>query len=394
VTSTANDQRDTNAEAPASARRRTVFFLGEIVDGSTFDGVLRAMLTREQEVLVALDHRPGGVPEEDVRRLDELRTRYPGLDYRMLPPRRDLWRTPASGIRRSLDYLRYLEPEHPGVDAGRLRAREVAPRSLRALLLVPPFRWRPGRRFIGWLLRRLEAGLPVPRTVTSFVREEKPDVVLVSPLVELGSAQGDYVRAAAAAKVPSVLAVAGRDDQASKGAIRDIPALTLVSSDDQAEDAVRLHGIPRERIEAVGANAFDGDAGQASAAAEAIERVGPVDAVTRKQGRLLRPLLWLLTPLLAIMLVLLRPRVTIRAIIRAMRRLGRRVRKRMKEMRHRRAERRKARGEAAKKERLAAAEARRERKSARAAEKLERIEAAKGQRPAPETTKETEKTHG
>jgi hypothetical protein len=216
--------------------------------------------------------------------------------------------------------------------------------------------------------------MPIPRTARAFISDQAPAVVLVSPLVEFGSAQSDYIRAAELAGVPSVLLVASGDDLTSKGAIRDVPTVTVTSDETQVDEAVRLHGLPHERVVAVGTESFNGlHAPAAPGAVEAIERAAAADVVTRRQGRLLRPLLLLLTPLLAIVLPLLRPRATVRTVIRTSRRLGPRVRKQTKSLtravNRRRAQRRKAGAEAAKQEKRAQAEAARTQKLARAEEK-------------------------
>ena len=44
--------------------------------------------------------------------------------------------------------------------------------------------------------------MPIPRSVRSFVDDQAPDVVVVSPLAEFGSEQCDYLRAAQAARNP------------------------------------------------------------------------------------------------------------------------------------------------------------------------------------------------
>lgn len=368
MSSTAIEESGVSAGEAAPARLKALFFLPSIDYYLVFESLLRAMLAAGHQVLVALDHDKGSLLPDKVHPFDALREQYPRFDYRQLPPRKDLWLIPASAIRRRLDYLRYLEPEYAD------QAGDRIPQStwgLRALLFLPPFRWPFGRRLLVSLLRRLEAGMPIPRAVRSFVAEATPDVVVVSPLVEFGSAQGDYIRTAEAAGIPSVVVVEGGDDLTSKGGIRDVATLTLVRNETEADEAVRLHDLPRERIAVVGAESSNGHhAPAASAAVEAIERAAPTEVVRRREGRFLRPVLWLLTPLLAIVLPLVRPRATARAVIKAVRRLAGRIRKRVKtlrrNMKHRRAERRKAGAEAAKQEKLARAEAAKQQKLARA----------------------------
>jgi Sec-independent protein translocase protein TatA len=217
-------------------------------------------------------------------------------------------------------------------------------------------------------LRGVEAAIPRPGRVKSYISSHEPDVVVVSPLTEFGSAQADYVRVATAAGIRSVLVVAREDELVGGGVIRHAPTLTVTSSEAGLNDLVRFHRVPRERIVTAGA----------SESVEAIERAARMDAGSERQGRLLRPLLWLLTPLLAVLLVLLRPRATLRAAIRAPGRLVTRMRKRARTRRRRRAEQSKASAGTAKAQRLAATEQLRAQKKARAEAKAQKMARAAG----------------
>jgi hypothetical protein len=349
------DRTGVSAGQSQPRRLKALVFLPSIAYYRLFESLLGAMLAAGHQVIVALDHDRRGVPRDEAHLLAE-----------PLPRQTGPWRIAASAIRRSLDYLRYLEPEYADAEPLREQARAHAPRAIRALLYLPPFRWDFGRRPLAWLLRRVEAGIPRPGGVKSFISGQAPDVVLVSPLVEFGSVQADYVRAAQAAGIPSVLVVASEDDL-TQGVIRDVPTMTVTWSETGVNEMVRFHGFPRERTVVVGAERSNGrQTVAAPGTLEAIERAARTEVVTRREGRLLRPLLWLLTPLLALVLVLLRPRASGRAAIKAVRRLTARIRKRRKNLTRKRAERSKAGVLAAKEEKLARAEAARQEKLARA----------------------------
>jgi hypothetical protein len=362
VSSTAIQESRVGAGEGAPTGLKTLVFLSNTDYFRLLEGFLWTMLAAGHQVLVALEHNGGGAG--GTQPLDALREKYPGFDYRQLAPRKDLWLIPASAIRRRLDYLRHLDSEHAEL------APDRAPQptwGTRVLLFLPPFRWAWGRRLLVRFLTRLEAAMPIPGSVRSFIKEQAPRVVVVSPLAESGSAQGDYIRAAEAAGIPSVVVMGGEDDLTSKGGIRDVPTLMLVHDDGQADQAVRLHGLPQERLVVVGAESSDGrDAPEASNSVEAVERAATTEVVRRPEGRILRPVLWLLTPLLAILLPLVRPVATARAVSKAVRRLPARMRKAAKTRRRKRAEKRKAAAAAAKEQKAAQAAAKREQKAARA----------------------------
>src|SRR5256885_5871268 len=148
-------------------RPRALVFMRGVGQDPEFPGLVSAMLERDHDVvLVAQEHRRrAGAAVAD------LSERYPRLERIQMPRRRDPWRLPASATRRALDYLRYLESESEDPAALDNDARERAPKLLRGLLHVPPFRWRLGRRILAWMLGRLEAGLPIAPATRALLRE-------------------------------------------------------------------------------------------------------------------------------------------------------------------------------------------------------------------------------
>jgi hypothetical protein len=245
------------ARDAAAAHLSVVFVLADT--DRTLEPVFAALLAAGHRVLAAYT-------QGDAEFLAELRERYPGFAYEQLRPN-GLWRFPAGAVRRRRD--------------------------------------RGGR---GKLLRHLEAGMPIHRTVRAFLSRHAPSVV-----VEVGSAPGEYVRAA------------------------------------------EMEGIPSLRL-----------AEGADAAVDTIEQAAGTPVAPRREGRLLRPFLLALTPLLALTLPLARPGAVVRAATRVPRRLTGRLRKRAR-ARRRTAERRQSESR-----RLAAASAK-EQKALRAEAKTQKI---------------------
>jgi hypothetical protein len=66
------------------------------------------------------------------------------------------------------------------------------------------------------VLHRVERALPFRREVGAAFDRIKPDVLLVTPLLYFGSRQVDYVRAARARGIRSVLAVGSWDHLTTK----------------------------------------------------------------------------------------------------------------------------------------------------------------------------------
>jgi hypothetical protein len=99
--------------------------------------------------------------------------------------------------------------------------------------------------------------MPVSEQSLAMIREFEPDVVLVSPLVETGSPQGDHLRAADRLGIPTALVVSSWDNLTTKGVIRDAPDLTIVWNEEQVREAIDMHGLPADSVVATGAHSHD-----------------------------------------------------------------------------------------------------------------------------------------
>ena len=224
---------------------RILFVMSHAGYVRNFENAIRALASRGHEVVVAFElDDPAWLGGRDP---------LAGLDVRRVdPPRRTkLRRAPRAAVRHSLDYLRYLEPAFAEAHKLRQRARRRVPGVVVAAARSPSM-----RRALHRVLATADRALP-QRDVDEFVREQRPDVLLVSPLVGLGSSQVEFVRAARAAAVPSALLVASWDNLTTKARLRDLPDRIVVWNDDQRREAVELHDVPDERVSVTGAHTWD-----------------------------------------------------------------------------------------------------------------------------------------
>jgi hypothetical protein len=234
---------------------RVLFFLRAANFDRIFERLFEELLSRGHVLHVTFDKEKLA---EATGLYEDLRRRYPAqFTFEQLKRRRDRYGVLAARLRRGIDYLRYLEPEYEGAHALRERVRGRTPRVVRLLAGSPTFRGPRGRARLDAALRRVEAHVPIPDRVFRSITRNGPDVILVSPLVEVGSLQGDYLRAARVLGIPTLVPVASWDNLTNKGLIRDYPDRLVVWNDAQVDEAVRLHGVPRERIVAVGAHTYD-----------------------------------------------------------------------------------------------------------------------------------------
>jgi hypothetical protein len=236
---------------------RVLFFITHAGYARNFEWTLRLLAERGHRVDVALDQAEKANLRDHARLLRSLEEEYDGLSSTMTPPRRpDGWEAVGVALRTWLDYLRYLEPEFADAPQLRERARRRLPQALATF--ADRYLSRPAPRgAMRGLLNLADAGVPVRDEVRRFIAQRKPDVVVVTPLVELNSPQHEYVRCAHELGIPTVMPVASWDNLTVKGVVHELPQLVCAWNEEQASELRALHHVPADRIAITGAVAYD-----------------------------------------------------------------------------------------------------------------------------------------
>ena len=236
---------------------RILFVLKQRNYLTTYAGAIAALAARGHDVRLAW-------PDDDTSLPDELASTT--IPVRIWEPARgDEWASVAGLVRRSADYLRYLEPSYQ--DAVKLRARAFE--KLLHSLSKGSRRPEPGWSELGLLLsegertrlstlmRLMEDAMPSDTKHEAFLAGIRPDVVLVSPLIDLGSAQTDVVKSAKRLGIPTGMVLFSWDNLSTKGGLHIAPDRLFVWNERQRQEAADLHGFPVERTIATGAPRFD-----------------------------------------------------------------------------------------------------------------------------------------
>jgi hypothetical protein len=232
---------------------RILFSMAHAGHARNFESTLRELADRGHEVDVVLE-RPSPEPGEADELLDSLLQGSEALHSTDAPPASKTdWREVGIRLRATLDYLHYLEPDFEEAPKLRERAGAGVPGTLRRAA-ASPAPWR--RRAIQTLFEDAERSVPRTKSVQRFLQEHRPDAVLVTPLVDFGAPQLEYVRCARELGIPSALPVASWDNLLSKGRIHDAPDLLTVWNEWQRQEAVELHAVPPERIAVTGPVAY------------------------------------------------------------------------------------------------------------------------------------------
>jgi hypothetical protein len=218
-----------------------------------FEAPIRSLCQGGDEVLALLElpDQLGSVARRLEAELDGLEVR-PGLEAR--DGSRVEW---DAALRAWVDYLRYFEPELAASTKYRERCGRALPPDLREQIDLVAGQTPELRRALAAGLRALERSLPVPPEVMGLLEHERPDAVLVSPLLKRGSPQTLFLRAARRLGIPSALCVSSWDNLTTTGVIHELPDLVTVWNEAQRREAISLHGVPPERVVVTGAPRFD-----------------------------------------------------------------------------------------------------------------------------------------
>ena len=219
-----------------------------------YDSTIRLLATRGHEVLVGVMQQKDAKPV----RLEE-HGLADGVRVLGLVPRRvDGWAPLARLVRGTMDYVRYLHPRYSSAHALRARlVRKGLPRPLRRIDARLGVCSDATVRHLLRFLAAVERGIPTCSAADVFLKEHSPDVVLVSPLVDVASEEVDIVRSARRLGIRVAVGIASWDNLTNKGLLRVEPDVVLVWNDAQKTEAVELHGIAPERVVVTGAQLFD-----------------------------------------------------------------------------------------------------------------------------------------
>jgi hypothetical protein len=241
---------------------RILFFLNNVSKARHFDSVVEMLVERGHTVVLAAArqrNRPLALPKNlSLVNRNLIARELPGrIEVTACPVHRvDRWRTLAPAMRQARDYLRFFDERYSHADKLERRSATHAPKGW--LRFIQERGWLARQwRLLSSALEIAERAIPSERLFDLFLAYERPDVVLVTPLVDYGSYQTDYVKSAHRMGMPVVFAPFSWDNLTNRGLIRIAPDRVLVWNDIQKQETTELHGVSPERVVVTGAPRFD-----------------------------------------------------------------------------------------------------------------------------------------
>src|SRR5215216_1514848 len=157
-----------------------------------FDRAIRLLADRGHEIVVA--------SQEHDTTLREVLADQSGITATVAPQRRrDDWAQAATALRRTRDYVRYLHPRYADAFLLRRRAFEKLVGSVSGREEEVGAEWaelmramsKSEQRRLDAILARLETAIPPDPDVHAFVSAQRPDLLVLSPMVGVGFSQAD-----------------------------------------------------------------------------------------------------------------------------------------------------------------------------------------------------------
>ena len=238
-------------------RRRILLSMRNFWYVRIFESVVRTLASRGHHVHLLIGHDPDPTGQWTPS-ADALVASSPNIT--MAFARRsmdDEWLDLRLMLRLGSDYVRFVQPEYTSAPILRERARDRVPDSIRRLADFEGFGHQLLRPLLKAGLRTAERVVPPAPELKDAVVSYRPDVTLVTPLIDLGSYQHDVVRVSRSLGIPTGVCIGSWDHLSSKALIRDQPDEVFVWNETQKREAVTMHGVRPERVTVTGAQCFD-----------------------------------------------------------------------------------------------------------------------------------------
>jgi len=223
--------------------------------GRNFESVICSLARDGHQVHMGFTTRRKFVDDTLPKRLAE---EYSNISYDYTPKLVLPWHKLTNNIRNIRNFLRYFEPQLVNCRSLKQRAEKRCPSAIVKIVNALP-RWlayslhKSGDK----LLAFMEEAMPVSDEVYTYLRDLKPNLLLVSPLLDLDSGEIDYIKASRQLMIPNCLCVASWDNLTNKGIIQGKPNFVILWNDLQKREAIDLHNIDEKYIFTTGAQLFD-----------------------------------------------------------------------------------------------------------------------------------------
>lgn len=219
-----------------------------------YEPLVRSLATNGHEVLLGFRKVDEICPETAIA---DLAKEYHGINYFIFSERKWLWRRPADFVRVLQTYTRFLDLRYKNSHKLRARAASLLPVIVRWFVKMIVGHNDSRRWSFIHFLRRIERAIPLDPFTVNFFKNNRPDVFLITPLIDLHAKQLDWLKSAKSLGIKTGLCVASWDNLSNKSLIQIEPDAIFVWNEIQQQEVVELHHIYASKIVITGAQCYD-----------------------------------------------------------------------------------------------------------------------------------------
>ena len=236
---------------------KILFYMRAVRQLRPYKSVISELSKRGHSILVVFD--PREKEKFSTETVDIYKKQTPNFEYVFGPKRRGKWRKKINyPARELLTYRRYLNIKNQA-PFYRERWLNFLPTTIQKLIRnVPAANSVIKSNVFESLLKMIEILTPPVKDISRQIKDYAPDVVLIA-YRNLPSRALDleYLKTAKKLSIPTVIPLLSWDTLTTKGLIQIEPDMLLVWNDEQVEEAVEHHNLPKNKIKIVGAFQFD-----------------------------------------------------------------------------------------------------------------------------------------
>ncbi len=221
---------------------------------SYFESIIDELLRQGQDVTLLFD--PTRLEDSD-RAVRAYEQHHPELTTGSFLRRSDFWRGLLRPSRSLLTYANYLSRKGKQSEFYLNRAITFLPKSMQKVAMWKFIQQIASAPEFQEILRTIETMAPPDKAILNWLKENRPDAVVATPMNLLSCSEVEYVKAAKYLGIPTLVPVFSWDNLTTKGLYHIQPDWLLAWNDTHAKEAETIHRIPHDRIVVTGSPFFD-----------------------------------------------------------------------------------------------------------------------------------------
>lgn len=233
---------------------RVLFIIRSFLHFSYVSTIIDALVQNANAVSILFD--PIWSKHKSDRVVQNYKQTSKNIEIGWILPRSDFWRKLIFFSRELLSYTSYLERSNQSRYYLNRWSRYL-PFLIKNIVHIKMVKQILVSKPIKTALKRFEKKVPPDPNICKDLLKRKPDVLVATPINLRASEEVEYVKAAKALNIPTVVPVLSWDNLTTKGIFHIIPDLTCVWNETQRHEANSINGVPTNQIVVTGSPFFD-----------------------------------------------------------------------------------------------------------------------------------------